>query len=110
MAYAQGAIVLIDNPYTDGRRPVMVVSNADRPYQGKQYTIAIVTTTERTEAVRLDADDLTEGKINVYPSFVNPWSVHEFEHTEIDRRVAQVSPDVISAVADGITRYVELKS
>lgn len=110
MAYAQGSIVLIENPYADGLRPVMVVSNAERPYQGEQYTIAVVTTTERDEAVRLGSDDLIEGSLNVFPSFINPWSVHEFERTEIDRRVAQVSDDVIRAVADGITRYVELKS
>lgn len=110
MAYAQGAIVLIENPYASGLRPVMIVSNDERPYQGKQYTIAIVTTTERDEAVRLESDDIVEGAINVSPSFVNPWSVHEFEHTEVDRRVAQVSDDVIRAVARGVTRYVELRA
>lgn len=109
MAYAQGSIVLVENPYADGLRPVMVASNTERPYQGKQYTIAIVTRTERDEAVRLESGDLTEGTINVSPSFINPWSVHEFEHVEIDRRVAQVSNDVIEQVADGITRYTELK-
>ena len=66
-----------------------------------------MTTTDRDEAVRLEAGDITEGAINVFPSFVHPWSVHEFEHTETDRRVAQVSADVIRAVADRITRYVE---
>ena len=78
MAYAQGAIVLVENPYADGLRPVMIVSNDERPYQGKQYTIAIVTTTYRDEAVRLEAGDITEGTINIFPSFVSPWSVHEF--------------------------------
>lgn len=107
MAYAQGAIVLVENPYADGLRPVVIVSNNERPFQGKQYTIAIVTTTGREEAVRLEASDVTEGAINVFPGFVNPWSVHEFEHAEIDRRVAQVSADVIQAVTDGVTRYVE---
>ncbi|PSQ36017.1 hypothetical protein BRD11_01875 [Halobacteriales archaeon SW_12_69_24] len=107
MAYAQGAIVLVENPYADGLRPVMIVSNDERPYQGRQYTIAIMTTTDREEAVRLEPGDITEGGINVFPSFVNPWSVHEFEHTEIDRRVAQVSAGVIRAVADGVSRYVE---
>ena len=33
--------------------------------------------------------------------------VHAFEHAEIDRRVAQVSADVIRAVADGVTRFLE---
>lgn len=107
MAYAQGSIVLVKNPYADGRRPVLIVSNPARPYQGKQYTVAIISKTERAEAVRLESDDLTEGSINVYPSFVNPWSVHEFEHSEVDRRVAQVSEEVISDVAEGVARYVE---
>lgn len=110
MAYAQGSIVLVENPYADGLRPVMVVSNPGRPYQGKQYTIAIVTTKERDEAIGLTSDDLVEGSLNVSPSFVNPWSIHEFEHREIDRRVAQVSDDVIRAVADGIAQYTELQS
>ena len=108
MAYAQGSIVLVENPYADGLRPVMVISNDERPYQGKQYTVAIVTTTERREAVRVEAGDLAEGALNVDPSFVNPWSVHEFEHIEVDRRVAQASDDVIGAVADGVARFVEL--
>ena len=107
MAYAQGSIVLVSNPFGKGRRPVMITSNSERPFQGKQYTIAIVTTTERDEAVRLESDDLTEGALNVSLSFVNPWSLYEFEHSEIDKRVAQASEDVVQAVADGITQYVE---
>ena len=109
MAYAQGAIVLVENPYADGLRPVMIVSNDERPYQGKQYTIAIVTTTDRDEAVRFEAGDITEGAINVFPSFVNPWSVHEFEHAEIVRRIAQASDGVIRGVADGVARFTELE-
>jgi mRNA-degrading endonuclease toxin of MazEF toxin-antitoxin module len=109
MAYAQGSIVLVENPYADGLRPVMIVSNDERPYQGKQYTIAIVTTTERDDAVQLAGDDLTEGSLNVDPSFVNPWSVHEFEHAEIVRRIAQASDGVIRGVADGVARFTELE-
>lgn len=106
MAYAQGSIVLVENPYADGLRPVMIVSNDERPYQGKQYTIAIVTTQERDEAVRLESDDLPEGHLNVLPSYVNPWSLHEFEHREIDRRIAQATDAVVQTVADTITQYV----
>lgn len=107
MAYAQGAIVLVDNSYADGRRPVMIVSNETRPFQGKQYTIALISTTERDEAVRLDANTLTAGRLDVYPSFVNPWSLHEIEHAAINRRVAQLSDSVIQSVADSIARYTE---
>jgi mRNA-degrading endonuclease toxin of MazEF toxin-antitoxin module len=107
MAYPQGSIVLVENPYADGLRPVLVASNSDRPFQGKQYTFAIISTTEREEAVRLDSADITEGSLNVHPSFVNPWSVHEVEHAAINRRVAQTADDVVERVADGIERFHE---
>ena len=107
MTYAQGSIVIADNPFAPGFRPFLVVSNSSRPYQGEEYTTAIITTTERDTAVRFEADKLTEGAINDYPSFVNPWSLHVLQHDDVDRRVAQVSPDVIRAVAEGIARYVE---
>ena len=108
MTYAQGSIVIADNPFAPGFRPFLVVSNSSRPYQGQEYTTAIITTTERDTAVRFEADELTEGGINDYPSFVNPWSLHMLQHEEVDRRVAQVSPDVTRAVADGVARYIEL--
>ena len=107
MTYAQGSVVISDNPFAPGFRPFLVVSNSLRPYQGEEYTTAIITTTERDTAVRFEADDLTEGAINDYPSFVNPWSLHVLQHEEVDRRVAQVSPGVIRAVGEGIARYVE---
>jgi hypothetical protein len=107
MTYAQGSIVIADNPFAPGFRPFLVVSNSSRPYQGEEYTTAIVTTTERDTAVRFEADDLTEGGINEYPSFVNPWSLHVLQHEEVDRRVGQVSLSMIRAVIEGIARYVE---
>ena len=109
MAYRQGSIVIADNPFAPGFRPFLIASNSSRPYQGEEYTTAIVTTTERDTAVRLEADDLLEGAINAFPSFVNPWSLHVLGHDEIDRRAAQVSDDVIRAVATRIARYVELR-
>ena len=110
MTYAQGSVVIADNPFAPGFRPFLVVSNSSRPYQGQEYTTAIITTTERDTAVRFDADDLTEGGINDYPSFVNPWSLHVLQHDDVDRRVAQAPDDVIRAVAAGIARFVELEN
>jgi mRNA-degrading endonuclease toxin of MazEF toxin-antitoxin module len=107
MAYAQGSVVLIEDPYRDGLRPVLVVSNADRPYQGKQYTVAVVTRTEREEAIEVSEAELSEGDLDYYPTYVNPWSLHEFEHEDVDRRVAQVSNTIIREVGLGVYRFVE---
>jgi mRNA-degrading endonuclease toxin of MazEF toxin-antitoxin module len=100
MAYRHGSVVLVDDPYKNSRRPFLVVSNDTRPYYGEDYTLAVITSTEFEKAVRLDADDVTEGSLNRSPSYIKPWSLHEFKHGEVHRRVAQVSDDVLRRVAD----------
>jgi hypothetical protein len=107
IAYAQGAIVLIEDPYRDGLGLVLVVSNAERSYRGKQYTVAVITRTERGGAIEVSADDLMEGSLNCYPICVNPWSLHEFEHEDVDRRVARVDDDIGRDVALGVHRFAE---
>lgn len=107
MAYKHGSVVLASDPYKGGSRPFLVVSNDTRPYYGQDYTLAVMTTTEFEEAVRLDAGDVIAGGMNTYPSFIKPWSLHEFEHGELHRRVAQVSDDVLRQVADAAHEFME---
>lgn len=107
MAYKHGSVVLVDDPYKGGRRPFLVVPNDTRPYYGEDYTLAVMTTTEFEEAVRLTPSSVTEGGLNIYPSYIKPWSLHEFEHEEIHRRVAQVSDTVLHRVADAAHEFME---
>lgn len=78
------------DPYKGGVRPFLVLSNDTRLYYGEDYTLAVLTTTEFNQAIRLEAGNVIEGGLRVYPSFVKSWSLHEFTHDEIHRRVAQV--------------------
>lgn len=107
MAYAHGAVVLVNDPYKGGRRPFLVVSNDTRPYHGEDYTLAVMTTTEFSEAVRLEAADIVKGHLNTHPSFIKPWSLHEFDHHEIHRRVAHVSDGILRQVADTAHGFME---
>lgn len=101
MAYAHGSVVLAPAAYKRGLRPYLVVSNERRPYFGDEYTVAVVTTRPRSNAVELRKSGLTEGRLIEHPSYVNPWSLHVVQHGDIERRVAQVSTEVIDEVADG---------
>ena len=107
MAYAQGSVVLAQASFKSGLRPYLVVSNAERPFFGSEYTVAVVTTTAREAAVELTADSFSEGRLDRYPSYVNPWSLHVFQHADIDRRVGQLRERTVKAVADGIRRFVQ---
>ena len=110
MVYAQGSIVIAPATFKLGRRPYLVVSNRNRPFFGDRYTVAVITSTERDEAVALTGDTLTEGELKTYPSYVSPWSLHVFPEREISKRVAQVDEKTMEAVAGRIhelTRVLE---
>lgn len=106
MAYAQGSVVLAPAAFKGGLRPYLVVSNGSRPYFGDEYTVSVVTTRPRSEAVKLRESELTEGRLIETPSYVNPWSLHVVQHGEIERRVAQVSNAVLDEVADGAYEFL----
>lgn len=102
MAYAQGSVVLAPATFKSGIRPYLIVSNRNRPFFGDRYTVAVITSTERTEAVGLTESSLSEGELKTYPSYVSPWSLHVFPEQEITKRVAQVDEQTMGAVADTI--------
>ncbi len=99
MAYAQGSIVLAPATFKRGVRPYLVVSNRNRPFYGERYTVAVVTSTERDQAIELTESSLTEGELKSYPSYVSPWSLHVFPAQEIEKRVAQIDSEVMRTVA-----------
>ena len=102
MAYAQGSIVLAPATFKRGVRPYLVVSNRNRPFYSDRYTVAVVTSTERDQAIELTESSLTEGELKSYPSYVSPWSLHVFPAQEIQKRVAQIDSDVMRTVAERI--------
>ena len=102
MAYAQGSIVLAPATFKRGVRPYLVVSNRNRPFYGERYTVAVVTSTERDQAIELTEPSLTEGELKSYPSYVSPWSLHVFPAQEIQKRVAQIDSEILQTVAERI--------
>ncbi len=108
MAYAQGSVVIAPATFKQGHRPYVVVSNDDRPFHGDRYTVAVVTSTERSDAVPLTEGSLTEGELLTYPSYVSPWSLHVFPDREITKRVAQVSEETMEDVAREIRRITNV--
>ena len=108
MGYSHGSIVLLYDPYKDGVRPFFLISNSSRPYFGQQYTLAVISTQERGTAVRIEENDLVDGELNVYPSYINTWSLHEFEHSSVIAKIAQASDSIIDDAADSAYSFLEL--
>lgn len=106
MAFAHGSVIVGPASFKGGRRPYVVVSNRQRPFFGDEYTVAVVTTKERDEAIELTTESFAAGALDRTPSFVNPWSLHVFQHGEIDRRVAQLEESVMESVAESVYDFV----
>lgn len=108
MAYAQGSVVIAPATFKQGHRPYVVVSNEERPFHGDRYTVAVVTSTKRSEAVPLTRESLREGELLTYPSYASPWSLHVFPDREITKRVAQVGEETMEDIARGIRRITDV--
>ena len=109
MAYARGSVVIAPATFKQGQRPYVVVSNDDRPFYGDRYTVAVLTSTQRDDAVALTRESLTEGQLLTYPSYVSPWSLHVFPDQEVTKRVAQVEEDTMGDVASEIQRITAVR-
>jgi mRNA interferase MazF len=109
MAYAQGSVVLAPASFKSGIRPYLIVSNENRPFHGDRYTVAVVTSTDRSAAVPVTEATLTEGELKTYPSYVSPWSLHVFPHDEITKRVAQVDTETRERVAAQIRDFTRVR-
>lgn len=58
MAYAQGSIVVADDPFGNTpKRPYLIVSNTDHPFHGEEY-IAAGITKQPAEATGATVDDV----------------------------------------------------
>jgi mRNA-degrading endonuclease toxin of MazEF toxin-antitoxin module len=107
MAYSQGSVVLAEDMFKNGLRPYLVVSNSTRPFSGEAYTVAVMSTTPRGEAVVVDPEEhIEDGRLNE-TSFVNPWALYTLRDEVIRRRVAQVSDHITESVCSSASEYIE---
>lgn len=110
MPYSQGSVVIASDPFKSGDRPFVIVSNRERPFQGDAYTVVVMTTTDRRNNISLVPDsDVVEGMLN-RRSYANPWALHILQHKEINKKVAQLSDNVMEEICNIAQSYIEHKS
>jgi mRNA interferase MazF len=107
MSHPHGSVVLAPASFKGGVRPYLVVSNERRPFQGEEYTLATITTTQRPEALEVTPGTLAAGELARYPSYVNPWGLHVFRADRIEKRVAQAEKPLLERVSARIQHFVE---
>ena len=111
--YPQGSLVFASDPTGahSNPRPVIVISNADRPYVEQEATVVCLTTQteysyEVTELPSYVLEDVELRKT----SYVMPWAIYTIPLSSIrdDLPSGTLTPDGIELVADVIDEMVRL--
>ncbi|WP_171006559.1 hypothetical protein [Halalkalirubrum salinum] len=91
MVYGQGAVVIAEDPFGNNpKRPYLIVSNDRVPFYGQEYIAAVITTTDRSEAVTFTPDRFEKGRL-ARTSHVSPWSVLTLKDWMITKQPAKVT-------------------
>lgn len=106
--YPQGSILVVPDPHgAHDTRPVIVISDVDRPNLGEEYTIVALSTRDYyAPTVSLPLSAIEEGQFRPRDSTVCPWSLHAISHEVVQKRVAQVSDAFLERVADALHEMV----
>lgn len=108
MAYSQGAVVIAADPFGEnpGGRPYLVLSNSEHPFADEECVAAVVTTTDRADAIALDEGDFVRGTLP-RESFVSPWAVVTLKHHAISKQVAVASDVIVEGAVEELNQYLE---
>jgi PemK-like protein. len=107
MAYSQGAIVIAEDPFGNNpKRPYLILSNDHVPFHGQEYVTAVITTTDRTQAVELTANRLERGQLP-RTSYVSPWSVLTLKDWMVTKQPAQATAATVDEVRQEVDTYLQ---
>jgi mRNA-degrading endonuclease toxin of MazEF toxin-antitoxin module len=106
VAYAQGAIVVADDPFGNTpKRPYLIVSNTEHPFHGEEYITAGITTTARSAALELTAERFGHGRLP-RTSYVSPWAIVTLKGWMITKQPAEATGATVGDVHRKLQRYL----
>lgn len=109
MAYSQGAIVIAEDPFGNNpKRPYLVLSNDQLPFHGQEYVAAVITTTDRPEAVELTNNRIERGGLP-RRSYVSPWSVLTLKDWMITKQPAEATDATVDKVQQELNGYLQTR-
>lgn len=107
MAYSQGAIVIATDPFGNTpNRPYLILSNDQVPFYGQEYVVAVITTTNRTDAVELTRDSYERGELPRL-SYVSPWSVLVIKDWMITKQPAEATDAIVDTARQKLATYLQ---
>lgn len=104
--YARGAVVKGPDEFGDHDfRPFVCLSDETHPFADEEVRYAAVTTTRRSVALPLTADDFASGGLP-RESYVNPWTLISIRHADMDAVEGQLVDTTVETIAQAAASYL----
>lgn len=110
MSYARGAVVKGPDLFGSASyRPYVCLSDETHPFSDEEALYAVVTTTQRSPAIPLSADDFVTGGLPK-ESYVNPWTVTTLRHADIAAMEGTLTLETTRTIAEATASYIGIES
>lgn len=86
-------------------RPYVCVHDASHPFDSEEEIFVAISTTRRSEAIPLTAEDFKTGGLPK-KSYVNPWTVTTIKHADIQKREGVLEDDTLEAIVRELCTFV----
>ena len=108
MAYSRGAVVKGSDLFADhDYRPYVCLSDDTHPFSDEEALYASVTTTRRSIAIPLTAEDFVSGGLP-RESYVNPWTITSIRHADRQSKEGQLVEETVETIAEETADYLAI--
>ena len=90
----------------NNRRPFLVISNDEHPFNNEECLVVLITTTERDEAVPLPEEKFESGKLPK-ESYSSPWTITTLKTNVIEKKIGELNSQTVEEIADKVTEYIQ---
>jgi len=105
----RGEVVLAPDPYSDGRRPFIIVSDENYPFYPHGYLGCPITTKNKSSTYKLHEHDMeyVNEELHINPSYVNPWSPSQIN--KYSRTLIKMSDEFMDTIAENVGKAIGLR-
>ena len=108
MAYSRGAVVKGPDLFADhDYRPYVCLSDDAHPFSDEEALYASVTTTRRSIAVPLTAEDFMSGGLP-RESYVNSWTIASIRHVDMQSEEGRLVEGTVETIAEETADYLAI--
>lgn len=106
--YTRGDVVKGPNHFSsDPNRPYIALNDDTHPFSGEKAIYAVITSTARSDAIPITADDFQSGGLRIDPSYASPWSLVTLKHDDILDQEGILIDQTTNRVAGNAAHYLD---